>query len=57
MIAALYDGQLPPLDSRQLLDTQFPFVPVAMIVAALALYLWAVKRHNALHPRHPWSVK
>src|ERR1700677_3817519 len=27
-----------------------------MIVVALVLYLWAVKRNNALHPRHPWSV-
>ena len=27
-----------------------------MIVAALALYLWGVRRNNALHPRHPWSV-
>ena len=27
-----------------------------MIVVALVLYLWGVKRNNALHPRHPWSV-
>ena len=27
-----------------------------MIVVALALYLWGVRRNNALHPRHPWPV-
>src|SRR5580704_2720092 len=27
-----------------------------MIVVALGLYLWGVRRNNALHPRHPWSV-
>src|ERR1700722_18110726 len=27
-----------------------------MIVAALALSLWGVRRNNALHPRHPWPV-
>jgi putative copper resistance protein D len=25
-------------------------------VAALVLYLWGVRRNNALHPRHPWSA-
>jgi cytochrome c oxidase assembly factor CtaG len=56
VIAALADAGLPPLRGSQLLSTQFDFVPVAMIVAALALYLWGVKRNNALHPRHPWSA-
>jgi len=56
VIAALAGTGLPPLAGRQLFSTQFDFVPVAMILAALALYLWAVKRNNALHPRHPWSV-
>ena len=37
-------------------STQFDFVPVALIVVALALYLWAVRRNDALHPRHPWSA-
>jgi putative copper resistance protein D len=55
MIAALADGNLPPLHGSQLFSTQFDFVPVAMIVVALVLYLWAVTRANALHPRHPWS--
>ena len=56
MIAALVDAGLPPLRGSQLFSTQFAFVPVAMIVAALVLYLWGVKRNNALHPRHPWSA-
>jgi len=56
VIAALYDAGLPPLRGSQLFATQFDFVPVAMIVAALVLYLWGVRRNNALHPRHPWST-
>ena len=56
VIAALSDAPLPPLSGRQLLSTQFDFVPVALIVAALVLYLWGVRRNNALHPRHPWSA-
>ena len=56
MIAAIVDAGLPPLRGSQLFSTQFEFVPVAMIVVALVLYLWGVKRNNALHPRHPWSV-
>ena len=56
MIAALFDAPLPPLSGRQLFSTQFDFVPVAMILAALVLYLWGVRRNNALHPRHPWSA-
>ena len=27
-----------------------------MLVAALVLYLWGVRRNNAIHPRHPWPV-
>jgi cytochrome c oxidase assembly factor CtaG len=56
VIAALAEAGLPPLRGSQLFATQFDFVPVAMIVAALVLYLWGVRRNNALHPRHPWSV-
>jgi putative copper resistance protein D len=56
VIAVLADAGLPPLGGSQLFATQFDFVPVAMIVIALALYLWGVRRNNALHPRHPWSV-
>ncbi len=52
----LADAGLPPLRGSQLFAFQFDFVPVAMIVVAIALYLWGVKRNNALHPRHPWSV-
>ena len=57
MIAALAVAGLPPLRGSQFFATQFDFVPVAMIVAALALYLWGVRRNNALHPRHPWGVR
>ena len=56
MIAALYDAGLPPLRGSQLFSTRFDFVPVTMIVAALVLYLWGVRRNNALYPRHPWSA-
>jgi len=56
VIAALSDAGLPPLRGSQLFATQFDFVPVAMIVGALALYLWGVRRNNALHPRHTWST-
>jgi cytochrome c oxidase assembly factor CtaG len=44
------------LGRSQLFTTQFEFVPVAMIVIALGLYLWGVRRNNALHPRHRWPV-
>ena len=27
-----------------------------MVVVALGLYLWGVRRNNALHPRHRWPV-
>jgi putative copper resistance protein D len=56
VIAALFDAGLPPLRGSQLFSTQFAFAPVALIVAALVLYLWGVKRNNTLHPRHLWSA-
>jgi cytochrome c oxidase assembly factor CtaG len=56
MIARLVVVRLPPLRGSQLLSTTFDAIPVLMILAALALYLWGVRRNNALHPRHPWSV-
>lgn len=56
MLAALYDAPLGPLRGSQFFSSQFDFVPVAMIVAALVLYLWGVRRQNMLHPRHPWST-
>jgi putative copper resistance protein D len=56
MFAAVFDAPLAPLRGTQYFSSQFAFVPVAMIVVALALYLWGVRRNNALHPRHPWSV-
>jgi cytochrome c oxidase assembly factor CtaG len=56
MFAALYAATLGPLGGSQFFSSQFDFVPVAMIVVALVLYLWGVRRHNALHPRHRWSA-
>jgi putative copper resistance protein D len=56
VIAAVFDAGLPPLRGSQLFSTQFAFAPVALIVAALVLYLWGVRRNNALHPRHPWAA-
>ncbi len=56
MLAALYDAPLPPLTGRQFVSTQFDFVPVAMILVALALYLLGVWRNNSLHPRHRWPI-
>jgi len=56
VLAALYDAPLPPLAGRQFVSTQFDFVPVAMIIVALALYLWGVRRNNTLHPRHRWPI-
>jgi putative copper resistance protein D len=55
MISLLAATPLPPLRGSQLLSTTFDAIPVLMIVAALALYLWGVQRNNQLHPRHPWS--
>src|SRR5271169_2576011 len=46
---------LPPLRGGQLLSTTWNAVPVVMILAALAAYLWGVHRVGQLHPRHPWS--
>jgi putative copper resistance protein D len=56
MIALLADAPLPPLRGSQLFSTQFDFVPVAMVLVALALYLWGVRRVNQRQPRHPWSA-
>jgi cytochrome c oxidase assembly factor CtaG len=55
VIALLADAPLPPLRGSQLFSTQFDFVPVAMVLVALVLYLWGVKRVNQRQPRHPWS--
>jgi putative copper resistance protein D len=56
VLATLFDAGLRPLAGHQFGSTQFDFVPEAMIVAALALYLWGVWRNNALHPRHRWPI-
>jgi cytochrome c oxidase assembly factor CtaG len=55
MIALLAAVSLPPLRGSQLYSTTFNVIPVALILAALVLYLWGVRRANALRPRHPWS--
>jgi putative membrane protein len=55
VIALLGDVPLAPLRGGQFFSTQFDFVPVTMVLAALVLYLWGVKRANRLWPRHPWS--
>jgi cytochrome c oxidase assembly factor CtaG len=54
-MALLADAPLPPLHGGQFFSNQFDFVPVALMLAALVLYLWGVKRNNQLRPRHPWS--
>jgi putative copper resistance protein D len=56
MIALLGDAPLPPLHGTQLLSTQFDFVPVVMVLVALALYLWGVQRANRRRPRHLWPA-
>jgi cytochrome c oxidase assembly factor CtaG len=56
VIAALFDAGLPPLRGSQLGSTQFAVLPLAMIVAALVVYLWGVRRNDLSHPRHPWPV-
>jgi putative copper resistance protein D len=56
MIAFLADAPLPELRGAQFASTQFDFVPVALMVAALILYLWGVRRNNRLHPRHRWPA-
>jgi cytochrome c oxidase assembly factor CtaG len=55
VIAVLADAALPPLRGGQFAASQFSFLPVAMVLAALVLYLWGVRRVNRLRPRHPWS--
>jgi cytochrome c oxidase assembly factor CtaG len=55
MVRFLADAALPSLQGSQLLSTQFDFVPIAMVLGALVLYLWGVRRVNRLQPRHPWS--
>jgi putative copper resistance protein D len=55
MISLLGATSLPPLRGGQLLSTTFNVIPVVMILGALALYLWGVRRISWLRPRHPWS--
>ncbi len=55
MIALLADAPLAPLRGAQLFSTQLDLIPVVMMLGALALYLWGVRRANRLRPRHQWS--
>jgi cytochrome c oxidase assembly factor CtaG len=55
MNALLAATSLPPLRGSQLTSTTFDALPVILIVGALALYLWGVRRIARLRPRHPWS--
>jgi len=50
------DAALPALRGNQFLSTQFDAVPVVLVLGALVLYLWAVRRVNRLQPRHRWPV-
>lgn len=52
MIAA---AGLPPLRGSEFFSTQWNPVPVVLVVGALVLYLWGVRRVDARSPRHPWS--
>jgi putative copper resistance protein D len=50
------EAGLPPLRGSEFFSTQLDIVPVVMVLGALALYLWGVRRVNQRSPRHPWSV-
>jgi cytochrome c oxidase assembly factor CtaG len=46
---------LPPLQGGELLSGRFDVLPAAMMLGALVLYLWGVRRVARLQPRHRWS--
>jgi len=48
-------GAVPPLSRRQLLSTTVDPLPIALLLGALALYLWGVVRANRIRP-HPWPA-
>ena len=52
----LDDDSLPPLAGHAFVSTQFDFVPVAMILVALVLYLWGRQAQQHSAPAPPWSV-
>ncbi len=56
MTNLLAAASLPPLQGSQLLSTTFNAIPVVLIVGALVLYIWGVRRSDRLHPRHPWPA-
>lgn len=47
---------LPPLRGSAFLSTRLDPVPIVLILAALVLYLWGVRRVTARYPRHPWPT-
>ncbi len=47
--------QVPPLAGHQFFSTDLGVVPITLLVLALVLYFFGVRRANQLHPRHPWS--
>jgi cytochrome c oxidase assembly factor CtaG len=53
VIAAL---GLPPLRGSEFLSVRTNPVPFVMILAALALYVWGVRRVNARYRRHQWPA-
>lgn len=50
-------GALPPLSAHQVLRVTTDPLPIGILAAALALYLWGVVRVNRLHPRHRWPAR
>ena len=55
-VSGLDDAALPPLRGHQLLSSGFDAVPVILVLGALVLYLWGVRRVSRRFPRHPWPI-
>ncbi len=47
---------LPPLVGSRFASTSFDPVPVLLILAALAVYLWALRSLRRHHPGHHWPA-
>ena len=56
VIPLLADEALPALRGSEFFSTQSAVVPAVLILGALALYLWGVKRVNRRYPRHLWPA-
>jgi len=50
-------GEVPPDIWHNVGSTTIALTPCLLILGALALYLWGVRRFNAGHPNAPWSVR